>query len=225
MATVISPNWGITNLSEGQGSAEVTVNTFVDSVLDFATTFFRVKSASTNAEPASPTNGDCYILTTTPSGTNWDPLATDANAKKIAYYYNGWTFYPIPTREGFHAWVDDVQALIRYDIVQAAWVHFLRRKHSDALTAAGTTQGTALVLVSEVNRVSTSAAANSGVKLPDAQQGLQVLVHNADGADAVLVYPFSGDAINALGANNAFSLGVGLTARFYAMSTSQWYTL
>jgi Protein of unknown function (DUF2793) len=224
MATVTSPNWAITNVSANQGSAEVPINTFVDGVLDMSTGF-RCKSATTSAEPGSPTNGDCYILPAVIAGSNWDPLANDANAKKVAYYYNGWIFYPVPVREGFHAWVDDTQGVIRYDITLAAWTYFWRTAVSDALTAAGTTQGGALALTTEYNRVTVVTGANKGVKLPAALSGMRVVVFNADGADPLDVYPASGDAINNLGTDVAYVLAAGVTGLFCAFNTTNWGAL
>ena len=100
---------------------------------------------------------------------------------------------------------------------------FLRTSIATGLTAAGTTQATGLVLSSSVNVVATTAA-GTGVVLPAAQPGMTVVVMNL-GANSLAVYPASGSAIDALGANAAFSLATPGRVMFIAISATQWYTL
>ena len=82
------------------------------------------------------------------------------------------------------------------------------------LTAAGTTQGTALALAASNNVVATTAL-NSGVILPAVQGGEEVWIYNA-GANTLAVYPPTGAAINSAAANAAFTLAttVGGTFKF-----------
>lgn len=72
------------------------------------------------------------------------------------------------------------------------------------LTAAGTTISDALALTKLVNVV-TTAAASTGVKLPDAPIGQMVTVQN-NGANAINVFPHS-----ASGTINAGSAGAAVT--------------
>lgn len=89
----------------------------------------------------------------------------------------------------------------------------------DGLTAAGSTQGTALALPGD-NNVITTAAASSGVRLKaNPAPGDEVIVANL-GANAVSVYPATGGAINSLSANAAFSVGSGKVAKFIARTGS-----
>ena len=82
---------------------------------------------------------------------------------------------------------------------------------ANTLTAAGTSsQANALLLAAKINIV-TTAAANSGVRLPPtiSAQGVPehwVVVRN-DGANAITVYPASGEKIN----NGSADAGVSLT--------------
>jgi hypothetical protein len=39
------------------------------------------------------------------------------------------------------------------------------------------------------------------------------------------VFPASGEAINALGANAAFALAAGKTATFYCYTAAQWHSI
>ena len=94
---------------------------------------------------------------------------------------------------------------------------------SSNLTAAGATLATATALPSMFNRVGT-AAASTGVRLPEVDLGVIVTVRN-DGANAVLVYPpTSSGVINALAAGAGFSLAAGSTARIIRAATNQFYT-
>jgi hypothetical protein len=94
---------------------------------------------------------------------------------------------------------------------------------SAAVTAAGSTQGTATALTKTINNV-TTVAASTGVVLPTAVAGYIVIVRNG-GANALNVYPATGAAINAGAANAAHSLPVGAMIQYVATSTTQWYTM
>ena len=89
---------------------------------------------------------------------------------------------------------------------------------ANGLTAAGSTQGTALKLAS-VNNVVTTAAASTGVQLPSMGTGDAIVVANL-GANALLVYPVTGGAIQTGAANAGFSVGAGKTAVFIARDAS-----
>lgn len=89
---------------------------------------------------------------------------------------------------------------------------------ANSLTATGSTQGTALKL-SAINNVVTTTAASTGVQLPAMGTGDSVFVVNL-GANALLVYPVTGGAINALSANAGFSVGAGKSAIFVARDAS-----
>jgi len=88
------------------------------------------------------------------------------------------------------------------------------------LTAAGTTQATALALQSEWNAISTTPA-NSGVRLNDFGVGLTSTVFNGGGA-ALKVYPPIGAQIDALGVNAPYSLANGKSQVFYQLSATQF---
>jgi hypothetical protein len=81
------------------------------------------------------------------------------------------------------------------------------------LTAAGSTQATALALTA-VNSVVSTAAAGTGVILEaNLEVGDTTRVTNL-GANALLVYPPVGGAIQAGAANAGFSVATGKSAEF-----------
>ncbi len=92
----------------------------------------------------------------------------------------------------------------------------------DNVTAAGSTQGTALP-VSGDHVIVTTAAAGTGILLPFAEPGAEVTVKNL-GANAVLVYPATGGAINALATNAGFSIAAAGQARFLGRNSLNWVT-
>jgi len=94
---------------------------------------------------------------------------------------------------------------------------------SAAVSAAGSTQGTATALTTMINNV-TTVAASSGVALPTAVAGYIVIVRNG-GANALNVYPAAGASINAGADNAAHSLPVGAMIQYVATSTTKWYTM
>jgi hypothetical protein len=95
---------------------------------------------------------------------------------------------------------------------------------SAAVSAAGTTQGTATALVSNINNVTVVTAAAAGVILPTAVAGMRILIRNSDSLDTLSIYPATGGQINALGANAASTLAAGLTTELVATTSTQWYT-
>lgn len=94
---------------------------------------------------------------------------------------------------------------------------------STGLTAAGTTQATALQLVDnkEFYQVST-AGASSGVLLPKgASPGDEVFIMNS-GANACAVYPQLGGSLNNTTANTAVSVPTTKSAHAYALTALNW---
>ena len=88
-----------------------------------------------------------------------------------------------------------------------------------AISAAGTTQATATLLINGICWI-TTAAAGSGVVLFPGTVGSSQTVYNA-GANAVKVYPTSGAQINALGTNNAMTLSPNTVCHFWNLSSVQ----
>ena len=96
---------------------------------------------------------------------------------------------------------------------------------STAVSAAGTTQGTATALTRPVTVVSTVAGGSAdGVIMPSATAGMRVIVINTS-ATALNVYPASGGAINAAATNAAYVLPAGARLEYVAVSTVLWYTI
>lgn len=91
-----------------------------------------------------------------------------------------------------------------------------------AVTAAGANQGTATAITTDFV-VCTSVASNTGVILPAAASGRQMVVVNK-GANALNIYPGSGDAIDALSANVAITLAVDGVMVLTGVSASLWYS-
>lgn len=87
------------------------------------------------------------------------------------------------------------------------------------LTATGTIQADALALSAEWNEVDTTPA-NSGVLLNNFGVGFNSQIFNA-GANTLKVYPPTGMAIDALGANNPYSLATTKSQNFYQLTSTQ----
>jgi hypothetical protein len=96
------------------------------------------------------------------------------------------------------------------------------RSVGTAISAAGSTQGTATAISKEINIVST-VASGAGVILP-AVAGAVITITNTS-ANSLLVYPASGAAINSLAANAGFTQGAGSTLQFIAPTATQYYTV
>lgn len=93
----------------------------------------------------------------------------------------------------------------------------------NALTAfAGGGQGSATPLTAMISRVTTVATIGDSVKLPASAVGLVLVVSNA-GANAMDVFPGTGDAINSLSANIAVRINAGTTVAFWCSVTGTWH--
>lgn len=90
---------------------------------------------------------------------------------------------------------------------------------------AGGGQGSATLLTAEINRVTTVATAADSVLMPVSAPGMTVTVTNAAASNSMNVFPQSGDAINALGANAAFAVAAGKTATFTCAVAGQWHAV
>ena len=89
-----------------------------------------------------------------------------------------------------------------------------------AISAAGTTQGTATRLTAADNELTTVAAGAGVVLSADLASGDSQTVFNA-GANAVKVYPPSGMKINALAANAPMTLATNTGCIFKCVSTTR----
>jgi hypothetical protein len=92
-----------------------------------------------------------------------------------------------------------------------------------AVAAAGTNQATAAALAEGLNVVS-AADGTKGVKLPTAVAGAIVIVKNT-AAGALLIYPATGAAINAVAANGSYSITNLTSTMLVASSATQWYSV
>lgn len=97
---------------------------------------------------------------------------------------------------------------------------------ANGITAfAGGGQASAVQLSAVYNRVTTVGTAADSVKLPKALPGAEINVVNAAAANAMNVFPSSGDAINALAADAAFSMAANKAAKFFCVVAGTWNSI
>jgi hypothetical protein len=107
-----STNLQLPFLAQGQAQKHVTVNESLlrlDALVQLA-----VVSATTTAQPASPSDGELYIMPSGKTGAAWGAMANEA----LAYYVDG-AWQEIAPREGWLAFVRDTNQFRNYD--GAAW--------------------------------------------------------------------------------------------------------
>lgn len=108
-----SPNLQLPYILAAQAQKHVTHNEAIralDAIVQIG-----VLDRDLAAPPATPANGDRYIVAASPTG------AWAGQAGRIAAYQDGaWMFYP--PREGWIAWLADENAAVVYD--GAAWIAF-----------------------------------------------------------------------------------------------------
>jgi hypothetical protein len=93
---------------------------------------------------------------------------------------------------------------------------------SNNLTATGTTQGTALALTTEVNRL-TTVASGSGVTLPVSAGGLTILVVN-NGANSLQVYGAGTDTIDSVASSTGVTQMIGSAVLYICPAAGVWYS-
>ncbi|WP_421787074.1 DUF2793 domain-containing protein [Hyphobacterium sp.] len=123
MSTESSPRLGLDYVLAAQAQKHVTVNESLrrlDALVQAS-----VVSRSTDTQPASPAEGDAYILTAQAAGADWDLMADGALA-----IYRDAEWAEIPSKEGWRIWVEDDQELIVH--VGGVWGPL-----SDSITALG----------------------------------------------------------------------------------------
>jgi hypothetical protein len=105
-----TPNLGIDYMTDGQAGAYIVVNdalNIIDALIQLS-----IKDRDLATPPASPANGDRYLVVATATG------AWTGQEGKIAAYYDGWIF--ITPKEGFSMWVDDEDT--RLDFNGSNWL-------------------------------------------------------------------------------------------------------
>lgn len=96
----------------------------------------------------------------------------------------------------------------------------------NGLTAlAGGGQTGATLLDRTINRVTTVATAADSVMLPKAVNGKIVFVVNAAAANAMAVFPFSADSINALAVNASLSVAANKGVCFVCPVDGIWQSI
>lgn len=96
----------------------------------------------------------------------------------------------------------------------------------DNVTAlAGGGQSGATLITNMTTRVTTVATAADSILLPAASPGLFLIVINAAAANAMAVFPQSGEKINALSANTALSIAANKVVIFVGSGSGQWHSI
>lgn len=109
-----SPKLTLSLLSPSQSQKHVTVNESFRRLDQLAQA--SVASRTTAAEPGSPSDGDAYILPSSPSGTDWDNFSEHS----IAAYQDG-AWIEITPKEGWRVWVADDNEFVVFD--GSTWDH------------------------------------------------------------------------------------------------------
>ncbi len=99
-----TPNLGLAYLVSSQAQKEVTHNDALNDLDSLAQ--LSVIDRTINTPPASPNNGDTYIVAAAPTG------AWSGQANKIAAYYSGWRFKT--PQAGWQAWARNENKLLYF---------------------------------------------------------------------------------------------------------------
>jgi hypothetical protein len=92
------------------------------------------------------------------------------------------------------------------------------------VAGAGTTQGNAAALTAGVLNIVSGGNGTVGVILPTPTPGNPPTIIKSTGTGTLLVYPPTGDTINASLANTAYTMGTATIAAFYPGTTAAYYS-
>lgn len=109
------------------------------------------------------------------------------------------------------------------------WLNELRQRFgffsvNPDQTPTGANQANAAELTQDVTEVTTVTASLNAYRLPKGQQGVSRTVCNGGNLD-LYVYPATGERIDALVPNSAFTIPSGKTAVFLATRQGQWRSM
>ena len=79
-----------------------------------------------------------------------------------------------------------------------------------------------LIAGTQLVEITISGTAGDCITLPVAVLGMQIMVTNVAAANSADIFPFTGDAINALGVNNAYALASGSSVTLVVSGSNQW---
>jgi hypothetical protein len=163
-----------------------------------------VLSATTTAEPGSPTEGDRYIIPASATGTNWA-----GNDGKVAVYSGGaWLFFT--ASNGWKIEAIDTSQIWEY---RSGWRERIAVLSAANTITASTTQSQGQQpLTANINEISVCANANDVVTLPAILKGCPITVIN-NGANTLQIYPASGEDLGA-GTNTSVTVTAGNVAKF-----------
>lgn len=212
-----TPRASLPELSTSQEAKEVVHNEALR-ILE-ALTVGGVVTLSLSTPPGSPTEGGVWVVGATATG------AWAGKENQLAHYTNAaWAFYAPADGWQIHVIDEDKQ----YFYNGTAWTAYAAPAQLDSVqegvAAAGSTAGTATALTARLCEVTSSTAGTAdGVKLPAIAQGERCTVFNKT-ANAIKVYPPSGQQINYGGADTPHTLAAWGTTTYYAVKTDSYYT-
>lgn len=165
-----------------------------------------VVSATTTAQPGSPSDGQAYILPSGKTGTQWGGFT----AGQIAYYYSGaWTAYTV--KAGTLARAADTGEL-HFSTASNTWrtlSALLGSKGTDLASAATVDLGAATgdyVHITGTTTITAFGTAKAGLRRDVVFDGILTLTHNATS----LILPTAANITTAAGDRAVFrSLGSG----------------
>jgi hypothetical protein len=108
-----TPNLALPWLMPAQAQKHVTVNEALGRLDALVQT--SVESRTTTAQPATPLDGEAYILPASPTGDDWSALSQGA----LSYFQDG-AWHEVPARAGLLVHVRDEGAMVVFD--GSAWV-------------------------------------------------------------------------------------------------------
>lgn len=108
---------------------------------------------------------------------------------------------------------------------KSRWDQVFYTVQANITAHAGGGQPNAVQLTAQNCFIATVATAGDSVRLPQALPGMEIAVINQSATlTGPNCFPFSGDNINAIGANGAIAIAPSTITIFYCGAAGQWWT-
>ena len=209
-----APIGTISGIVKGNGANALTAATAgTDYQAPIGTISGLVKGNGANALTAAVANADYQTPVSATGILKSSGVSGNISAATAGTDYQA----PLPTQSGQNG------KYLTTDGTTLSWGAVSAVSVDNAVTAAGTTQGTAFVIATDLVNIATGTV-NQGVIFPFIVAGRKITVRNST-AVTIKVYPNSGAQINTLGANIGFDLPTLSALEFVCFSSTQWYTL
>ncbi len=216
MAKILSGT-GLVNLEPNAPGQTLPANELLE-LHDYAWGAIRVLDRNLSAPPGGESDGDIYIVATTPTG-DWSTFTEN----DLAVFLNG-AYIAVTPQSGWKVFIVDELLTVTF-APSGSWRSGSALDADIGLTASiNGVQGDIPLDPAGGVHVFTTVGNLGGATLPLAEfAGRHIYVVNDGGANTLNLFPAAGDEIDNLGANVADTIITNATSEYIAVEATRWF--